>query len=83
MQATTQSIKQFILEEFLPSEDPANLTENTPLFTTGVLDSIASLRLVSFLEEQFGISVQPHEVVPDNLDTLQTMTQFVESKRKG
>jgi len=80
---TRRTIKDFILREFLPDEDPAALGEQTSLFTTGVLDSIASLRLVGFLEEQFGIRVAPHEVVPDNMDTLAAMAAFVDRKRGG
>jgi acyl carrier protein len=38
---------------------------------------------VSFLEGQFHIRVEPHEVVPDNLDTLAAMTAFVGAKRGG
>ena len=54
-------MKDFILQEFLPGEDPNELTESTPLITGGILDSIATLKLVMFLEEQFGITLQAHE----------------------
>jgi acyl carrier protein len=81
MSQTTQTVKQFILEEFLPGEDPSALTEETPLFTSGLLDSIASLKLVSFLEQEFGITVAPHDIVADNLDTLTAIEGFVASKR--
>ena len=39
-----KALKQFILQEFLPGEDPEQLTEATPLITGGVLDSIAKGR---------------------------------------
>ena len=42
---------------------PDKLTDTTPLFTSGLLDSIASLQLVTFLEQEFGIKVAAHEVV--------------------
>ncbi len=80
MDEIARTVKEFILEEFLPGEDPDELTEETQLFSTGVLDSLASLKLVEFLEEQFGIDVEAHDVVADNLDTLLSIANFVQSK---
>ncbi len=74
-------IKTFILNEYLPGEDPAALTDTTPLMTTGILDSIAVLKLVTFLEKQFGITIEPHEAVVENLNTLSDMTRLVMSKK--
>jgi acyl carrier protein len=75
------TIKTFILNEFLPGEDPAALTDATPLMTTGILDSIAVLKVVSFLENQFGITIEPHEAVVENLNTLSDMAPLVMSKK--
>jgi acyl carrier protein len=74
-------VRDFIIDQFLPGESPERLTETTPLFTSGLLDSIASLQLVTFLENRFGIRVQAHEVVPDNLDTLESILAFVRRKK--
>jgi acyl carrier protein len=76
-----QAVKQFILDEFLPGEDPNELTDDTPLITGGVLDSIATLKLVLFLEERFGVTLQPHEVDPEHLDTTTCIEDLVLSKR--
>jgi acyl carrier protein len=81
MDASVRTVKEFILDQFLPGEPPGNLTESTPLFTSGLLDSIASLQLVTFLENQFGIRVAAHEVVPDNLNTLDSIGGFIRSKQ--
>jgi acyl carrier protein len=78
-----QKIKQFVLQEFLPGEDPENLTTETPLVTTGVLDSIATLQLVEFLEREFDISVAPHETDAENLDTIGRIAALVRSKDRG
>jgi acyl carrier protein len=73
-------IKEFILKEFLPGEDPAALTDSTPLMTTGILDSLATLKLVTHLEEEFGIQVQAHEADAENLNTLADIVRLVSSK---
>ena len=75
------TLKTFILNEYLPGEDPAALTDATPLMTTGILDSIAVLKVVTFLENQFGITVEPHEAVVENLNTLSDIERFVTSKQ--
>ena len=75
------TVKTFILSEYLPGEDPAALTDTTPLMTTGILDSIAVLKVVTFLENQFGIVIQPHEAVVENLNTLSDIERFVAAKK--
>lgn len=75
------TVKTFILNEFLPGEDPAALTDTTPLMTTGILDSIAILKVVTFLENQFSIVIEPHEAVVDNLNTLSDMARLVIGKK--
>lgn len=74
------AVKTFILDEYLPGEDPAALTDTTALMTTGILDSIAILKVVAFLENQFGIVLEPHEAVVENLNTLSDIARFVMSK---
>jgi acyl carrier protein len=79
-QGVCETIKGYILDEFLPGEDPAALTETTPLITGGILDSLATLRLVGFLEQRFHIQLQAHETMVDYLDTLASITELVRSK---
>lgn len=67
------TVKTFILNEYLPGEDPA-LTDDTPLMTTGILNSIAVVKMVTFLENQFGITIKPHESVVENMNTLWTLS---------
>ena len=76
-----ERVKNFILKEYLPGEDPVALTDTTPLMTTGILDSIAVLKVVNFLESEFGITIEPHEAVVENLNTLSDMAQLVSSKK--
>ena len=81
MNRPIDAVKSFILHEFLPGEDPDALTPSTPLITGGVLDSIATLKLVSFLEESYQIQLEPHEVDADNLDTLQAIERLIVMKK--
>jgi acyl carrier protein len=81
---TIQDIKEvirvYILEEFLPGENPEELTDSTPLITGGILDSLATIKLVAFLEERFHIQIQAHETMVDYLNTISDIAQLVSSK---
>jgi acyl carrier protein len=75
------AIKAYILTEFLPGEDSSQLTSTTPLISTGILDSIATLKLVGFLENTFSISMAAHETDAAHLDTIELITKLVKSKQ--
>ncbi|MCL4522493.1 MAG: acyl carrier protein [Acidobacteria bacterium] len=81
MSDQTEKIRAFILAEFLPGESPANLRDDTPLRTSGILDSLATLRVVSFVEEQFGIEVEAHEAGVENFDRIADISAFIDRKR--
>jgi acyl carrier protein len=80
MEDITRTVKDYILATFLPGEDPEALTPSTPLITSGILDSLATLELVSFLEERYGIELQAHETDPSRLGTLADIGTLVQSK---
>ena len=80
MQEVKEVVKGYILEEFLPGENPAELTDSTPLITDGILDSLATIKLVAFLEERFQIQIQAHETMADYLDTISDIARLVSSK---
>jgi acyl carrier protein len=80
MEEIKGAIKEYILEQFLPGENPDELTDSVLLITGGILDSLAALQLVQFLEEKYGILVEAHEVDVDNLNTITGIANFVYSK---
>lgn len=74
------AVKAYILKEFLPGEDPNELTDDTPLITGGILDSLATLKLVTFIEDRYQVTLQAHEADVDNLNTLDDITTLITSK---
>ncbi|MDX1396556.1 MAG: acyl carrier protein [Gemmatimonadota bacterium] len=77
------AVKSYLLEEFFPDESPDALEDSTPLISSGILDSLSTIKLVSFLEERYGIQFEAHEVSRENLDTLDLIAETVGSKRNG
>jgi acyl carrier protein len=80
MDTVQETVRRYILEAFLPGENPAALTDETPLITGGILDSLATLKLVSFLEERFKIEIQAHEVDVEHSNTIAAIGALVRSK---
>jgi len=80
MEETKQTLKEFILKEYLPGENPAKLTETTPLISGGIIDSFGTLKLVLFLEEKYGIQIEAHKATKEHLDTILSIAELVHSK---
>ena len=83
MNEITEAVRRYILREFLPGESPEELAAETPLITGGILDSISTLKLVVFLEEQFQITVEAHEAGIDHLDSLGKIADLVARKTRA
>ena len=77
------TIREFVMREFLPGENPATLTPTTPLISGGIIDSIDSVKLIIFLETEFDIEVEAFDADLDHLDTLEALDRFVASKRRA
>lgn len=75
------AVRAYIGAQFLPDEDPENIGDDVELIDSGVLDSLATLNLVSWLEERFGVRVEAHEVDVDHLNTLNLIADLVVAKR--
>ena len=76
------AIRQFILTKYLPGESADNLRDDTPLRTSGILDSLATLGVVSFVEKEFGIEIEAHETDVDVFNTLDDMAALVARKKR-
>lgn len=83
MEEIKKAIQDYILQEFLPGEDPSELTDETPLITGGILDSISTLKLVVFLEQRFGVTVEAHEAGVDHLDSVGQIVRLISGKQRA
>jgi acyl carrier protein len=80
MDPIVESVRTFIIDRFLPSANPSELTATTPLLSSGIIDSLATVQLVAHLEETYGITLAPHEATTDYLDTLEAIATLVRSR---
>lgn len=81
MDDVRERIRQYILTTHLPGESAANLQDDTPLRTSGVLDSMATLALVSFVEKEFSVELEAHETGVESFDSVGSIAALVDRKR--
>jgi acyl carrier protein len=81
MDNVKDTIRDYILREYLPGESAANLTDETPLRTSGILDSMATLNLVSFVEQTFDVTIDAHETGIDQFDRIADIAALVAQKK--
>ncbi len=72
-----QKLKHFIAAELMYAEDD-DLSSDEPLLGSGIVDSLGIMRLVSYIEEEFGVVVPEEELVPDHFQTVSRLAAFVE-----
>ena len=75
-------IREFLVEEFMPDMSPDELDDDFDLQTGGAVDSLGLLKLVAWLESEYGISVDESELGPDSLRTVNSINEFINERRE-
>jgi acyl carrier protein len=81
MQDIKEQVRQFIADNFIMGADGVTLGDDDSFLEHHVLDSTGFLELISHLEESYGIKVLDDEMVPENLDSLSSVANYVARKR--
>jgi acyl carrier protein len=76
-------IRSFLAENFLLGEELRGLPGSASLIEAGIIDSTGVLELVGFLEERYGIEITDHELIPENLDSIDNVVRFLEVKQNS
>ena len=75
-------IRKFLYENFIVHEGDI-LRDDDSLLEKGVIDSTGVLELVAFIEEKYGFRVEDEELVPENLDSIRNVVEFILRKTRG
>jgi acyl carrier protein len=80
-----EELRAFIIENFLFGDEsaPFAFTNEDSFQERGIVDSTGILELVCHLQEKYAIDIADDELIPDNLDSLARVAQFIERKRAG
>ncbi len=77
-----QDIKNHIVENYLFGQSE-ELSDDTSFLDAGILDSTGVLQLVFHLEDTYNIKVEDDEMLPENLDSIDSICAFIERKAKS
>ena len=74
-----EDINKFIIDNFLFGDDN-NIKNDASLLENGIIDSTGVLELISFLEETYEITIEDDEMIPENLDSMDNINNFLKKK---
>jgi acyl carrier protein len=77
-----EKVRQFIVKNFYVA-DPAALADDTSLLDQAIIDSTGVLEVIGYIENEFGITVDDAEMLPENLDSIGRIAAFVQRKKGG
>jgi acyl carrier protein len=81
MNDITEQLREFVTENFLFGQEVV-IGDDESFLDQGIIDSTGVLELVTFIEDKYQITVDDSELVPDNLDSIQKLLRFIQSKRE-
>ena len=74
-----KEVRDFVISNFLFA-DGGSLRDDTSFLDSGIIDSTGMLEMIMFLENTCGVKIEPEEMVPENLDSINRVVQFVKRK---
>ena len=80
MDQLKDTIREFIVSNYLPGEALENLKDDTPLLSSGILDSLAALGLVSFIEKKYGVELDVYDTSIEQFDRIEDIARAVGRK---
>lgn len=81
MPDTGNALKEFITQEFLQGRPQTQLDDDTNLLEEEIIDSLGIFLLLGFIQEKFGVAIDPEDVTLDNFETVGTIAELVQQKR--
>ena len=80
MDSLEATLRSFVLNNFLFGQNGHVLQDDDSLLEQGIIDSTGVLELVSFLERDYGLTIEDEELIPENLDSVRNLASFVRRK---
>jgi acyl carrier protein len=83
MNEVKEAIREYILSTHLPGESKEHLRDDTPLLTSGILDSFAVLGLVAFLGQRYGVDLDVYDTSVERFNRIEDIAAAVARKRSA
>jgi len=81
--AIEEKLRNYILENYLFTDDQSALNNGDSFLDKGIIDSTGILEVIYFIEDEFNIKVDDEEMIPENLDSVNNIVNFIEQKQSA
>ena len=78
---TQEAIKQYLTRELLSDHENLNLSVDDNLLIGGLVDSLGIMRLITHIEQTFGIQVPPEDVTIEHFRSIRVIAEYIESRK--
>lgn len=80
---TQKKIRNFVIENLLLGEEEKDFADDQSFLESGLIDSTGILEVIAFLEEEYEITIEDEEMIPDNLDSIDNIVAFLRTRQVG
>jgi acyl carrier protein len=74
---TKNLIIEYVKKEYLEEDAEEEVNENTPLISSGIVDSFSMVSLKTFLEKKFNIKIPDEKATPEAFDTVNNIMNLL------
>jgi acyl carrier protein len=78
--AKNEVIRQFIVNKLVKKADQKNIADSDNIIMSGVIDSLGIMHLITFLEDKFKIKVKDDEILPENFESIESISNYLNSQ---
>ncbi|MEJ2545556.1 MAG: acyl carrier protein [Calditrichaceae bacterium] len=82
MADTNKQLRDYIVENFLFGDTDTEFSDSDSFMEKGIIDSTGILEVITYIEENFNIKIEDDELVPENLDSISNIVNFIDRKVK-
>jgi acyl carrier protein len=77
-----KAVRDYIIREYVTEGDDREITETTPLISSGLVDSFSMVSLLRFLEKKYAIHIPDADATPEAFDTITRIEELVQRFQK-
>jgi acyl carrier protein len=83
MDEISRVVRDYIVREYTQEGDDREITETTPLISSGLVDSFSMVSLLRFLEKKYTIHIPDSDATPEAFDTVERIVALVRRFQKA
>ncbi|MHC4932974.1 MAG: acyl carrier protein [Planctomycetota bacterium] len=82
MDEIKETVLEYVIDEYIEEDDDLEVEADTPLISSGIVDSFSMVSLKAFLEKKYSIRIPDEEATPEAFDTVNKIVVLVQ-KHQG